>query len=160
MPLRHSACLNSRSVSRATSQRRHRTGVLLLATLFAVLMGVIAMHGLAGHGVVHSSGVHSTLPGVAEAPADGPAGSQGHVHGTSHEGSPDAPASPDGHHGVSGEACLAILCLLIALLLLAVRRGRLARTMVVLGRRPRSRVVLRGRPADPPCLHRLSILRC
>lgn len=129
---------------------------MLLATLFAVLLGVIAMHGLAGHGVAHSSGVHSTLPGVADAPA----GSQGHEHGTSHEGGPDAPAPPDDQHAVSGEACLAILCLLIALLLLAVRQGRLARTMAVLGRWPRPHVVLRGRPADPPCLHRLSILRC
>lgn len=156
MWIRHPACLHSRIVSRATSHRRHRTGALLLATLFAALLGVIAMHGLAGHGVAHSSGVHSTLPAVADAPF----GSEGHEHGPSHERVPDAPASPDDHHDVSAEACLAILCLLIALLLLAVRRGRLARAMVVFGRRPRSQLVLRGRPADPPCLHRLSILRC
>lgn len=159
MPIRHLASVQCFGVSRASS-RRGRIGALLLATLFAVLLGFFAMHGLAAHGVGHGNGSHSTIPGVAEL-VDEHEAAEGHEHGTTRStagvrAAGHAPTSPDGH---AGEACLVILGLLIAVIVLAVRGGRTARPMFS-PRRMRSRLLVCVRLLEPPCLYRLSIMRC
>ena len=130
--------------------------VTLLAVLFAVF-AIFAMHGLASHELAHGGSAATALPvvGVDDGQADGD-----HVHATT---APDdkgaGERSPDQGHDLGSGACLALLCLLGGLLALVLRRGLHARPCLV----PRSitgGLFPRGRPADPPCLHRLSILRC
>lgn len=70
-------------------------------------------------------------------------------------GSPDG-ESPCDHGGV-GESCLALLCIVAALFTFAIRHRVSSRVL--------QRWTARARPwishtGDPPCLHRLSILRC
>jgi len=66
-------------------------------------------------------------------------------------------SSGDGGPGLA--ECLAMLSLLFAVSIGAALAARRARPLVIL-RRVRTKLVLSGRPPDPPCLHRLSILRC
>lgn len=146
-----------------SSIRSGRLGPALLATLFAVLFGFFAMHGVAAHGVAHPAGSHSAIPGVSEVVGE-LSETAGHERGRgaaagAAEADGEAPTHPDGHGGVGGEACVALLVLLVALLILAARRGRTIRPIFIL-RRMRSRLILYARPAEPPCLHRLSIMRC
>lgn len=155
-------------VNRASSRGSGRVGAVLLATLFTVLFGFFAMHGVAAHGVSHPDGSHSAIPGVAHASnhhADHQAGTEAPKHSAAYRGLGAAgppepgPGSPD-NHGDAGEACLAILgLLLIALVALVARRGQSVRPLLVL-RQVKTRLIVCARPGEPPCLHSLSILRC
>jgi hypothetical protein len=126
-----------------------------VATLFAVLFAVFAMHGLASHDLAHGSTAPSAVPGVV---ADSHVGSE-HGHAGTQEPDRNREPSPgqDGH--LDGSMCLALLCLLAALLALALRRGVQTRPLIILRRRA-NELLPRGRPAEPPCLYRLSILSC
>lgn len=162
-PIRHLASVQSGHMNRASSEQGSRVGAALLATLFAVLFGFFAMHGVAAHGVGHGDGSHSTIPGVTEA-VGYHAVTEGHQDGITQAaagetGADHEPTSPEGHDGLGGEACVAMLILLIALIITAVRCGRTVRPMSIL-RRMRSRLILYARTSEPPCLHRLSIMRC
>lgn len=155
-------------MNRASSRGSGRVGAVLLATLFTVLFGFFAMHGVAAHGVSHPDGSHSAIPGVAHASnhhADHQAGTEAPKHSAAYRGLGAAgppepgPGSPD-NHGDAGEACLAIFgLLLIALVALVARRGQSVRPLLVL-RQVKTRLIVCARPGEPPCLHSLSILRC
>lgn len=125
------------------------------------------MHGLGSHDDHHSESHVPWAVAVTFADADS-AAAAGHSHaddtndvaksvGTAVTAPVDsAPASDDGSE--SGEA-LAILVPAFGLLL--------ALTLTARGRRPiavrshvREQLLLLGRRLDPPCLYRLSILRC
>jgi len=158
-------------------QFRDRHGRLrapLLVTLFGVLFGVLAMHGLAVHSAAHGSEATAALPSEAvvahnagQTPdthaADGHApdahAAHGHVGDTAVAVSELMAGHGDPGHDHTGEACLALLTLLVALMLSALQRGRPVRPLTVLPRAG-SLLLPRGRPRDAPCLHALSILRC
>lgn len=132
-----------------------RLGVHPWSTLAAALFAVLAMHGLSSHELAHGASATAAVP-VAAAAA-------GHVdlehrHGVNAPGEQgeDGP-SPD--RDVEGGVCLALLCLLAGLLALRLRRGLRPCPPWVL-RRVNLGLLSAGRPADPPCLHRLSIMRC
>lgn len=135
-----------------------RRGALLLATLFAVIFAVFAMHSLSSHERSHRDHA-AALPLVADAPGleHDHAGSMQQPGPTEPDG-PEEP-SPD-HEGGVGELCLALLSLMAALIVFALLRGLSQRVLYVVHRWLGPRLVACGRYPDPPCLHRLSILRC
>lgn len=133
---------------------KERRGAVLLATLFAATFAVLAMHALTSHERAHSAHAAAALPLAVDAhDADHP-----------HVGATDAPApeEPDPVHddGGAGELCLALLCLMAALIELALRRGIPRLLLYLVPRWTGPRLVGLGRPPDRPCLHSLSILRC
>lgn len=71
------------------------------------------------------------------------------------------PVSPGGEspcdHGGVGESCLALLCIVAVLFTFVVRRGGSNRILRRWAARTHAWI---SRTGDPPCLHRLSILRC
>lgn len=138
-------------------QNAHRFDVHPLVTLFAVLFAVFAMHGLASRGLAHGGSAATAMPVVVS--GDGHADLD-HVDGTAAlDKRGDGGPSPDQDHDLDGGVCLALLCLFAGLLALMLRKGRRVRPRFVL-RRVTAGLLPRGRPADPPCLHRLSIMRC
>lgn len=143
----------TREHERAALPRATRFPLLLLA----LLAGLFAMHGLGPHDQDHSTGHVPTAIAVVTPDTDhdvhdasGPEPSTGQADRT-HE-------DPTDQGGGLGE-CLALLGLLFALVMAVLVSARTTRPMVVL-RRVRARLLLLGRPPDPPCLHRLSIMRC
>ncbi|WP_329378413.1 DUF6153 family protein [Streptomyces sp. NBC_01351] len=116
--------------------------------LLAVVLALFAMHILASHQQVH--GGHAA------------GGKAQHTHSDVAPGvAAETPDSPDGEspcdHGGVGESCLALLCIVAALFTFVLRRRGSNRVL--------RRWAARGHPwtsrtGDPPCLHRLSILRC
>lgn len=125
--------------------------------LLPVLFAIFAMHGLASHGLAHGGRAATALPVVSA--GDGQSGPR-HVHGTTapHE-EPGGEPAPDQDHDLDGGVCLALLSLLAGVLAYALRAGLHARPTLLL-RSGTVRLLPRGRPARPPCLHRLSIMRC
>lgn len=127
-----------------------------------MLAGLFAMYGLGPHGEDHSAG---HLPGglALVAADDGHALHDREATETDTAPAPDQRASndsvpkEDGGPGLS--ECLALLGLLFALVISAVLAARRRRPLFN-RRRVREPLVPLGRPPDPPCLHRLSILRC
>jgi hypothetical protein len=128
------------------------------------LVGLFAMHGLAGHGMTHQMDMpgETSWAGAHAEHATGPAMSM--TDGTDHyalaQRQPAKPAAPG--PGPSSMTliglCLAVLVAGIAALL----RGRLlekvsrgVHTRLLAGRPARAR-----RDHDPPCLLALSIQRC
>lgn len=111
-----------------TGHKRQRSA-LLLATLFAVIFGVFAMHSLTSHERTHAG--HSAIP-LAAAEVD-------LEHGAGHEESnataSDASGSPSDDDGSGfAELCMALLCLMAALIALALSRGRSRRMLCVVPR--------------------------
>lgn len=131
-------------------------GALLLATLFGVVFAVFALHGLTSHEQAHSE--HAATVLVMDTAAHDHAGT-GHGFESEAPG-PDSPAPSPDHDGGAGDLCLALLCLLAALIALALRRGVPRRVLRVVLLRAEPQTFSSGRTADPPCLHRLSVLRC
>ncbi|MGR4883941.1 DUF6153 family protein [Streptomyces sp. LARHCF249] len=134
-------------------RRDRQVGALLRATLLAVVLALFAMHVLASHQPVHS-GHAAAFPAI-----DAGERTQ-HAH--SHVAPADAtttPHSPDGEcdHGGVGESCLALLYIVAALFTFVLRRGG---GNGVLRRWAARTDSWTSRTGDPPCLHRLSILRC
>lgn len=134
-------------------RRDRHVGALLRATLLVVVLALFAMHVLASHQPVHSG--HAAAVPLIDAGEK-----------TQHTHSDVAPAeatttsdSPDGEcdHGGVGESCLALLYIVAALFTFALRRGVANR---ILGRRAERPHFWISRTGDPPCLYRLSILRC
>jgi hypothetical protein len=149
-------------------RRQDRLGALRSALVaVAVLVGVLAMHGLMPHSAAHADGGLSAVVDVASASGDH--SHADHQHDAAHSPAPMADhgsSSSGGHtpgegeHGHVAELCLAFLTMLLALLLaVAVWSARPTRAMVIY-RRVRLRIIDLSRPAEPPCLTRLSILRC
>ncbi|MFB9556934.1 DUF6153 family protein [Streptomyces roseoviridis] len=136
-------------------RRDHHTGALLRATLLAMVLAVFAMHVVASHQPVHTG--HA----AASSPID--AGNKGqHAHFDVALGdATQTPDNPDGEspcdHGGVGESCLALLCIVATLFTFLLRRGGSDRVVRRWARRARPWI---SRTSDPPCLHRLSILRC
>lgn len=131
-------------------------GVPLLATLFGVIFAVFVLHGLTSHEQAHSE--HAATVLAMDTAAHNHAGAG---HGFDSETpEPESPAPSPDHDGGSGGLCLALLCLLATLIVLALRRGIPRRVLCVVLRWAESRTFSSARAADPPCLHRLSILRC
>jgi hypothetical protein len=141
-----------------TRNRQGRLTPPLLATLFGVLFGVLAMHGLSVHGTTQGAGTAST-PSPTMATLEAAHAAHGHEDAFT----AGASASASGHEAPeppeTGPASLAMLGLLAALVLAALQRGRPLRPMALLPR-PGSAPLPRGRLPRPPCLHALSILRC
>ncbi|WP_327304105.1 DUF6153 family protein [Streptomyces sp. NBC_01298] len=136
-------------------RRDRHSGALLRATLVAVVLALFAMHVLASHQPDHS-GHAAAFPLIDAGDKAQHAHSDvapGHVTRTL--------ASPDGEspcdHGGVGESCLALLCIVAALFTFAIRRGVSNRVLQRWAARARPWI---SRTGDPPCLHRLSILRC
>ena len=137
---------------------KERRRALLLVTLFAVIFALFAMHSLSSHERTHSDHA-AALPLVANDPG------LKHDHtGSMQQPGPTQPDGPQGpspdHDGGAGELCLALLCLMTALVALVMRRGPSGRILYVAPRWLGPRLLALGRSPDPPCLHRLSILRC
>ncbi|MCX5277776.1 DUF6153 family protein [Streptomyces virginiae] len=136
-------------------RRGHHTGVLLRATLPAVVLALFAMHVLASHQPDHS-GHAAAFPLID-------AGDKAqHAHSDVAPGdATKTPASPDGEppcdHGGIGESCLALLYIVAALFTFVLRHGG---SNGVLRRWAARAHPWISRTGDPPCLHRLSILRC
>lgn len=129
-----------------------------MATLFAVVLAVFAMHALITHEQAHSCHV-AALPLI-----DAGDNTQ-HAHTDVASGdATKTPDSPDDEsprdHGGAGEICLALLCIVAALTVFALGRGVSDRVLYVLRRWASSAHRWMCRTGDPPCLHRLSILRC
>lgn len=149
-------------------RRQDRLGALRSALVaVAVLGGVLAMHGLMPHSAAHADGGLSAIANVAS--SSGADSHADHQHDVTHSPAPVADhgsSSSGGHtpdeeeHGHGAELCLAFLTMLLAALLaLSVWSARPTRAMVIY-RRVRLRILDLSRPAEPPCLTRLSILRC
>ena len=139
-------------------RRGHHRGALPLATVFAVVLAVLAMHALTSHLQAHSG--HAVALPLIDA-----GDKTQHAHSDVAPGdATKTPDSPDGEspcdHGGAGEICLALLCIVAVLLAFALGRGVSNRVLHVLRRwaAPTHRWI--SRTGDPPCLHRLSILRC
>ncbi|MEU1570239.1 hypothetical protein ABZ519_03535 [Streptomyces collinus] len=121
------------------------------------MLAVFAMHSLTSHQHAHS-GHAAALPLIS-------AGDKTqHAHSDVSPGDTTTTlASPDDDHpcdhGGVGESCLVLLCI-VALLAFALRRGGSNRILYVLRRWAAPTRPWTNRTGDPPCLHRLSILRC
>ena len=137
---------------------KERRNSLLLVTLFAVILSVFAMHSLSAHESTHRE--HAAVPSLLTDETGlerDHTGSMRNV-GLTQPGSLDGPR-PD-HEVGSGDLCLAFLYLVTALVTLTMLRGLSRRILYAVPRRRGPRPVALGRSPDPPCLHRLSILRC
>lgn len=136
--------------------------MLLAAIVWTLLLlGLFAMHGASSHGATaHASAPSSSVLGVPVS-HDGHAG---HVD-IADNGDPVQDSETGGGSGSPGhssaELCLAILCALLTALA--------AFGALTYPKRPRFGVRRSGyrtplpswlQPPDPPCLIRLSILRC
>ncbi|NXY96789.1 hypothetical protein HYE82_20855 [Streptomyces sp. BR123] len=131
---------------------------MLLATVFAVVFAVFAMHAPISH--VHAHSGHAAALPVIDAGEKAP-----HTHSdVALQDATEARHSRDGdspcNHGGAGKICLALLYLVAALHAFARIRGGSNRILDALRRSsaPVHRWI--SRTGDPPCLHRLSILRC
>ncbi|MFB7172251.1 hypothetical protein ACFCYM_15680 [Streptomyces sp. NPDC056254] len=131
---------------------------MLLATVFTVVFAVFAMHAPTSH--VHGHSGHAAAVPVIDA-----GDKAQHAHSDVVPGAAaNTLGSPDGespcNHGGAGEICLALLYIVAALHAFALMRGGSNRVLNVLRRwsAPAHRWI--SRTGDPPCLHRLSILRC
>lgn len=162
-PCVDSLCLGNRylpSVWSCSVTQKRRSSTLLLATLFAVILGVFAMHALTSHERAHAG--HSAIPLAADVADVEHDGTHAETQLPQTDGSAtDDPGSPS-HDDGSGiaELCMALLCLMAALIALALSRGQSRRILYVVPRWIGPRIAALARSADPPCLHRLSILRC
>ncbi|MER7001230.1 DUF6153 family protein [Streptomyces sp. NPDC000410] len=128
-----------------------------MATLFAVVFAVFAMHTLTTEEAHRCHTAASPLSYAAD-------GTQ-HPHaGVAPGDAARTPNSPDGEshhdHGGTEETCLALLCIVAALLSFALERGASNRVLYVLRLRAPPAHSWISRIGDPPCLHQLSILRC
>ncbi|MFE1437165.1 hypothetical protein [Streptomyces sp. NPDC058739] len=126
-----------------------------MATLFAAVFAVFAIHALTTQ--------QARTCHTAASPFIDAADESRHPHSDdASRGVPRTPDGPDGEvshgHGGAGETCLTLLCV-IALLAFALTRGGSHRVLYVLRRASPAHSWI-GRTGDPPCLHRLSILRC
>ncbi|MFJ2593726.1 DUF6153 family protein [Streptomyces erythrochromogenes] len=134
-------------------RRGRPKGALLRATLLAVVLALFAMHVLASHQPVHSG--HATaIPLVAAH------GATEHTHShAAPAGATTTPHGPDGEcdHGGVEESCLALLYIVAALFTFVLRRAGTNGVLRPWAARTHSWT---SRTGDPPCLHRLSILRC
>ncbi|MFD9080107.1 DUF6153 family protein [Streptomyces erythrochromogenes] len=131
---------------------------MLLATVFAVLFAVFAMHAPTSHLQGHS-GHAAAVPHI-----DAGDKTQ-HTHsGVAPGDATRTPGSLDGefpcNHGGAGEICLALLYIVAALHAFALMRGGSDRVLDVLRRWSAPTHRWFGRTGDPPRLYRLSILRC
>lgn len=146
----------SRPVISGQVRRSRHAGALLFATLLAVVLAVFVMHTLTSHRT-HCTTSASALSGVESAVAhQHPDGGHHDEAGSAKSSSPE---SPDQDHGAPGVICWAML-MLAAFVALALSRGVPSRVLFVMRRWTSSGLLPRGRSADPPCLHRLSVLRC
>lgn len=128
-----------------------------MATVFAVMLAVFAMHSLTTHQQHHSC--HAAASSLIDA---GDKAQHAHADVAPRDATKTADSPDDespGDHGGVGESCLALLCV-VAALAFALGRGVSKRVLYVLRRwaAPTHRRI--SRTGDPPCLHRLSILRC
>jgi len=134
--------------------------MLLAAAVWTLLLiGVFVMHGAGSHG----TNAHTSAPvgDVLTLTADhgGQAGHEGAAHdAASPQDSGDDERESPGHRGA--ELCLAILCALLATLAALVVLTRARRPLFIRRRAATAHVPPWLRPPDPPCLIRLSILRC
>lgn len=133
--------------------------MLLAAAVWTLLLlGLFAMHGAS-----HSSADHTSAPAAdvlgSIVSYDGHAGHVGLVEsGDPGGGSEDDGGSP-GHS--AAELCLAILCALLSALAAFGALTHPRRPLFKVRRSPGSAPFPSWlRPPDPPCLIRLSILRC
>jgi Family of unknown function (DUF6153) len=138
------------------SPRPTARNALWIAGLLLTLAGLVAMHGLGGHGIpgvaAHDVGAMVTTTAPAAHPAD-PAEDQG-VHGTAPE------QSEHSEHSGLMALCLAVLVTLLVTLVRRLGAGHAGSVPVRRGRPGRSRPQRHGRDRDPPSLTALSIQRC
>lgn len=134
--------------------------MLLAAAVWTLLLlGLFVMHGAGSHGTTaHASAPAADVLGLTES-HDGHAGPNPLVDSGGPVGDLEDDGGSPGHS--AGELCLAILC--------AVLSALAAFGALTCPRRPLFKVVRNAvsepfpswlRPPDPPCLIRLSILRC
>jgi hypothetical protein len=127
----------------------------------AALLGLFAMHGLAGHGTAHQGHADSSMLMVSAA---GPTHASMTTHHEGHEPPPAATPGdrdPDSDSGLLGLAGLCLAVLLIGAVVAVVLgrgipiKGDRRREWRAFGQSMRAR-----RYRDPPCLFALSIQRC
>ena len=122
-----------------------------------MLFAVLAMQGLTSHELAHGGSPATALPVIVA--DDGHADPEYVDAKTGPAATGGSEPSPAPEHDLDGGVCLALLCLFAVLLSLVLHRGLHAHPSLV-PRRVSDGLVRRGRPADPPCLYRLSIMRC
>lgn len=132
------------------ADRAYGVRAWLLAGLFTAIFSV---YGLGSSDVAHCDSATAALPVLQDVASRG---DHGHGHTDLAGGSGDS-GSPGHDHDPTGEVCLAI-GLIAALFFIAARRGLPTHHVIV--RRLRAPPLPQGRFVEPPCLHRLSILRC
>lgn len=123
----------------------------------AALLGVVAMHGLAGHGTAHGDlggPIAATAPAVHDHPAAsmpmaGPSDTSPMLT------DPSDPAQDGGLLGLVG-MCLAALVIVVAL----VGTGAAVAHRVDIARMSAGLPFRARRDRDPPCLFALSVQRC
>jgi hypothetical protein len=137
--------------------------MLLAAAVWTLLLlGLFAMHGAGSH----SSAAHASAPTAdvlgSTASHAGHAGHDGHdslVESGDPVGDSEDEGGSPGHR--AAELCLAILCALLSALAAFGALTRPRRPLFKVRRSPVSAPFPSWlRPPDPPCLIRLSILRC
>ncbi len=136
-----------------------RGGAVLLATLFAAVLAVAATLSLSTPEASHAD--HAVA--VPAATHD-----SAHDHGHPGSGQQAGASQPAEAAGLSfpalgdgtGGLCVGLVCLMAALIALAARLADARRVVSVLPRWLDPHLVAHGRFSDPPCLHRLSVMRC
>jgi hypothetical protein len=138
MPTSHPGLISARAWAR-------------LVLLVGVVFGVIAMHGLAGHG--GGSGSKSMAHAAYSTMTDASGMAQPMSPTTTTRSS--VPSMTDGLAGL----CVAVIGTALGLVLLQIGRPRRSRPAFSTSRGASVAASL-GRDRDPPCLVRLSIQRC
>lgn len=143
-----------------TTSRR----LLGLAVWVLLAGGLLAMHGLGTHGTRAHAAVGQPAIGQALTHVDGQKSAADHAQADPEATSGterSAIGTPIGHGSMTGlfAACLAILCGILAAVA-AVFLRQLSRRPLACSAREVRALVIAGRDRDPPCLVRLSVMRC
>lgn len=133
--------------------------LLAAAAWTLLLVGLFAMHGAGSHGATaHASAPAADVLGLTTSD-NGHPGHDGLADNDDPVGDPEDDGGSSGYS--AAELCLAILCALLPALAAFGALTSPRRPLLTARRRPVSALFPSWlRPPDPPCLIRLSILRC
>lgn len=133
------------------AQRRRPAGAAWL--IVVVVLGVLAMHGLSGHGMSSASDVEMTLTPDTPSSMAAP----GHTVDAADQ---VAPAHPDHGMSATGMMCVAVLAGAVLLVLLARRRPLGRETLAGHTRIRLPSLAVDRRSTGPPSAWKFSVIRC